>query len=146
VRMSKRMDFDHRRHNIPRHQRITHATCSLDHAVADIADSEDTRFPTSFVDAVAYFVDQLPEVERPWMAHSVSALDEDLRLFQVFLGPVHAHPESISLKVHCTQFLTAKLMMVYRDLTSFFLLKWCLIYFTYLQRISFSLQSTKNEE
>jgi hypothetical protein len=109
VGMPQGVDLDHRRHDVAGDERVAHAVGGLDDAVADVADGEDARFPAGLVDAVADFLDQLPEVERARVAHAVGAVHQDLRLAEIFLGPVHPEAERVSLMVHHAQSLAAEL-------------------------------------
>ena len=109
VRMAEGMNLDHRGHDVARHQRVAHAGVGLGDAVADIAHREDARLTTGLEDAVADLLDQRPEVKGAGMTHAVRAVDEDLGLGQVFLGPVHAQPQRVALKVHLAQALAAQL-------------------------------------
>jgi hypothetical protein len=69
--MPERVDRDHRRHDVAGDERVAHAVRGLDDTVADVADREDARLPAGLVDAVADFLDQLPEMERARVAHAV---------------------------------------------------------------------------
>jgi len=80
VWMAERVDLDHRRHDVPGDERVTHAVGRLYDAVADVADPEDARLAPRLVDAVTDLLYQLTEVERAWVTHAVGAVNEDLRL------------------------------------------------------------------
>jgi hypothetical protein len=97
--MAERVDLDHRRHDVPRDQRVAHAVGRLDDAVADVGDHEVGRLAARLVHAVRDLLDQPAEVEGAGVAHAVRALDQDLRLAEVLLGPVHAQPQRVPLEV-----------------------------------------------
>ena len=78
--MAERVDLDHRRHDVARHQRVAHPAGGLHHAVADVADGKYSRLAASLIDPVANLLDQLTEVERAGVTHPVSAVHQDLRL------------------------------------------------------------------
>ena len=84
----------------------------LSDAVADIADREDARLATGLEHAVADFLNQRSEVERAGVAHAVGAVDQDLGLGQVFLGPVHTQPQRVALEVDLAQALAAQLASI----------------------------------
>src|SRR5215469_3347336 len=51
-------------------------------------------------------------MEGPRVPHTPGAFDQDLRLTKIFFRPVHSQPESVSLMVVGSEFLTAKLSMI----------------------------------
>jgi hypothetical protein len=63
---------------------------------------------------VADLLDQGSEMERARVSLAVRAVDQHLRLGQVLLGPVHAQPQRIALKVHLAQALAAELAGIAR--------------------------------
>src|SRR5438132_13194691 len=110
--MTERVDLDHRRHDVARHQRVAHPAVRLGDSVADVADSEDARFAAGLEDAIADLFDERTEVERARMAHPVRAVDEDLWLGKILLVPVHAQAQRVALEVHLAEALAAQLTRV----------------------------------
>jgi hypothetical protein len=110
--MTERVDLDHRRHDVPRDERIAHSLGRLDDAVADIGDHEVGRLAPRLEDAVRDLLDQPTEMKRARMPHPVGAFHEDLRLAKVILGPVHAQPERVPLEIDLAEALAAKPLSV----------------------------------
>ena len=112
VRMTERVDLDHRRHDVARYERVAHPAVGLSDPVANVADREDAGFTAGLEDAVADLFDQRAEVERARVAHPVRAVDQDLWLGEILLGPVHAQAQRVALKVHLAEALAAQLTWV----------------------------------
>ncbi len=87
VRVPEGVNLDHRRLNIPRDERITHARVRLRYAIADIRGVEHARLAPRLEHAIGDFLDQRAEVKGAGMAHSICALHEDLWLAEVFFCP-----------------------------------------------------------
>src|SRR5262249_11846007 len=73
---------------------------------------EDPGLAARLEHAVRDLLDQRPKVECSGVAHAVGAVDEDLRLAQVLLGPVHPHAERVTLEVDAPELLTPQLSPV----------------------------------
>ena len=109
MRMPEGMDLDQRRLHIARDQRVAHPRMRLHHPVADIRRVKDAGLATRLEDTVGDLIDQGLEMEGAGMPHPVRTLHEDLGLAQIFLGPVHAQSQGITLMVHRPQPLAPQL-------------------------------------
>ena len=105
VRVAEGVDLDHRRLDVARDERVAHPGVRLGDAVADVGGVEDARLAARLEDAVGDLLDQRPEVEGAGVAHAVGALDEDLRLAEVLLRPVHAQAQRVPLVIDLAQSL-----------------------------------------
>jgi hypothetical protein len=61
----ERVDLDHRRHDVPRDQRVAHPVGRLDDGVADVGHDEVRRLAARLVDAVGDLLDEAAEWNVP---------------------------------------------------------------------------------
>jgi hypothetical protein len=104
--MPQGMDLHHGRHDVGRDQRVAHAVGGLHHPIADVAHGKHRRFAAGLRDTVVYFLDRRTIGKRARMAHAVGALDQNLRLAQIFIRPVHSQTKGITLLVDTAESLT----------------------------------------